>query len=475
LASGPYSGSGATGSSPRSCLRNGWYNSLSLIVEEEILLVREEGSRYEGWREAAIDSALLATERPGGPGSGPNWGFYVLLREVRRNRPGCATLEFTISDIFRTPRFLQEETGGCRSLLAGDHRAFADWNGGTSRPAMAWWEVEWEGEPLELVLFPLGGRFGNVVAVADRAAHAEGFVRALSEYVRRPSGRCRVYSGGWKPAPELDVELGRVTWEDVVLEPEVMAGIREAVEGFAGNRAAFEALRFPWRRGILLVGPPGTGKTMVCKAAGAALPELPFLYVRDMRDSMMRPDALGEVFRSARRLAPCILVFEDLDGLFGPERRSLFLNELDGFQNNEGVLVLASSNHPERVDTALLHRPSRFDRVFRLGLPELAERREYCERQLDRLSDRLSPDLDREELVRQFAEQTAGFTPAFLKEALLSAVLDRVQRGEVRLDRSFTGAVLEQVELLKRQIRDLQNPGSLAEVRLPDRRPGFGR
>src|SRR2546426_1041679 len=79
----------------------------------------------------------------------------------------------------------------------------------------------------------------------------------------------------------------------------------------------------------------------------------------------------------ARRSAPCLVVLEDLDALIEDQNRAFLLNELDGFADNEGVVVIASTNHPEKLDPAILDRPSRFDRKYRFDLPALAERLVY--------------------------------------------------------------------------------------------------
>src|SRR4029077_18785777 len=86
---------------------------------------------------------------------------------------------------------------------------------------------------------------------------------------------------------------------------------------------------------------------------------------------------IRSVFERARKTTPCLLVLEDLDSLINDLNRSFFLNELDGFAANTGILVLATTNHPERLDPALLNRPSRFDRKYLFALPAHTERHAY--------------------------------------------------------------------------------------------------
>jgi SpoVK/Ycf46/Vps4 family AAA+-type ATPase len=166
-----------------------------------------------------------------------------------------------------------------------------------------------------------------------------------------------------------------------------------------------------------------------------------------------------------------------MDGLVNEANRSVFLNELDGFKNNEGLLIIASSNHPERIDEALLKRPSRFDRVFHLGLPLLAEREEYCRRILQRssLTERFAPTLDGDKLVREVSARTEGFTPAYLKEAFISAALHLAQSGIMELDHRFEQAVLDQVDELRQYLRQVRDPGSLGEMRSHDGPIGLRR
>lgn len=324
-------------------------------------------------------------------------------------------------------------------------------------PYAAWYAFTYEGAELETVI--VAREYENCITLGNDRAMLQRFVRAFTAYSERPTGRCLRYSQGWKSAPDLDMELGKVTWNDVVLPPEILARIREAMEGFFAHRETLKAMGFAWRRGILLIGPPGTGKTMVCKAVASALPpEMPFLYVRDLRERGEK-EAIRSIFERARKLAPYLLAFEDLDGLVSDINRTVFLNEMDGFANNDGILIIASSNHPEKIDTALLARPSRFDRVLHLGLPDGDLRREYCERFLNRgtFAAHLSADLDRTRLAARMAEASEGFTPALLKEAFLSAALKRVLAGAVVLDDTFGETAIEQIAELKDQLRQVRD------------------
>lgn len=405
------------------------------------------------WRTQAIEAALQAEAMDGN-------GKDALLLAIRQHDSQLATVLLEPERV-QFMRFLQTEAHNVRSVISGstEYQVGEEWG-----PYIGWYAVEWHGAPIEIVVVP-ADYAGYVICIGSDGHVLRNFARAMDDYTMRPTGRSLLYSVTWRHAPELDAEIGKVSWDDVVLAPQVLSNVREAIEGFFRHKDAFTALGFAWRRGILLIGPPGTGKTMVCKATAAALPNLPFLYVRDLREEQGR-DAIRTIFERARKLAPCILAFEDIDGLVMDMNRTVFLNELDGLRNNEGMLIIASSNHPGKIDEALLKRPSRFDRVFHIGLPALEERREYCRRVLLRssLAERIAPSLDIEGLSLQVAERSEGFTPAYLKEAFTSAALQRAQAGAMVLDDQFAAAVLAQVGDLREYLRNMRDPEALAEM-----------
>src|SRR6185295_17921587 len=154
----------------------------------------------------------------------------------------------------------------------------------------------------------------------------------------------------------------------------------------------------------------------------------PCLYVKSF--SSQNADNhhnIRTVFSQARETAPCILVLEDLDSLITDHNRSFFLNELDGFAANTGVVTIASTNYPERLDPAILARPSCFDRKYHFGLPGAAERLAYLELWRAGLDDARRPNAA---TVAQVAADTEGFSYAYLKELRVATTVRWVERQE---------------------------------------------
>ena len=234
----------------------------------------------------------------------------------------------------------------------------------------------------------------------------------------------------------------KVPWSSLCLPSKLLHDIRSSVEAFAAARPLYQRMGLAYRRGLLFHGPPGNGKTLVCAAITTAL-QWPTIYVTaDDRVDVGRE--LGSAFKQAADLAPVILCLEDIDALLNSSASlSAFLNRLDGCQAHEGLLVLATTNHPEKLDEALTSRPSRFDRIFHIGDPGLAQRQDYLGMLF---GDHLSVT-DRSEV----AYVTEGMSMAFLKEILVSAATVAFSRGELPTRRDVDGA-LENLKQHRKQV-----------------------
>jgi AAA+ superfamily predicted ATPase len=144
--------------------------------------------------------------------------------------------------------------------------------------------------------------------------------------------------------------------------------------------------------------------------------------------------------------APCIVVLEDLDAMINEENRAFFLNELDGFQINKGVVVLATTNHPEKLDSAILDRPSRFDRKYNFNLPGERERTAYLEHWNKQLQAEIRLTDAGTSLI---VSRTEGFSFAYLKELVMSSMVQWISSDRAR---SMNEIGIEQAESLRNQM-----------------------
>ena len=193
--------------------------------------------------------------------------------------------------------------------------------------------------------------------------------------------------GEWQRDKELRASIRSTTFESLVLPPGAKETMLEDFRSFLSSKEEYDRYGVPWKRGALFLGPPGNGKTHCVKALLNAL-DLPCLYVRSFEShNVPNQYTISQVFDRARKTAPCVLVLEDLDSLVTPRTRAVFLNELDGFASNEGIVTIATANYPERLDPAIVDRPSRFDRKYTFSLPEEGERLDYLRWWKARLTD----------------------------------------------------------------------------------------
>jgi DNA polymerase III delta prime subunit len=326
------------------------------------------------------------------------------------------------------------------------------------RPLQALFSVTWEDQHLEVLVMHWrdGAGYGHDLQmhyfiVAETRDIAERFLEAVCEWNSELRDELMVFQGGcWAKDEDLFRDIRSWTLDNLVLRGTLKSDIQADVSSFFSAREMYDEYGIPWKRGILFVGPPGNGKTHGVKALINELGK-PCLYVKSFRAHMV-PDEynIRQVFERARMVAPCVLVLEDLDSLITPENRSFFLNELDGFAANVGILTLATTNHPERLDPSILNRPSRFDRKYPFDLPGLAEREAYIALWNDSLQKavRLSPAT-----VLQVREETDGFSFAYLKELFLSATMRWIS---VAKPGAMDRLIVEQVALLRQQMASVE-------------------
>ncbi len=236
---------------------------------------------------------------------------------------------------------------------------------------------------------------------------------------------------------EVFVEVPDVRWDDVGGLLQVKQKLREAVEWPLQYAALFSSAGVRPPKGILLTGPPGCGKTLLAKAIATESrvnfisvkgPALLSKYVGESERS------LRDIFRKARQAAPCIIFFDEIDGL-APARSeggsdghvaervlSQFLTEFDGVEELKGVLVLGATNRRDMLDDAIL-RPGRFDEIVEIPLPDMESRRQIFE--VHMRNKPLAPGIS----AAGLAAQAEGFSGADVQSACTRAALCAVRRA----------------------------------------------
>ena len=246
----------------------------------------------------------------------------------------------------------------------------------------------------------------------------------------------------------------RVTFKDVAGLEEAKVEIMEIVD-FLRKADKYRELGAKIPKGALLVGPPGTGKTLLAKAvAGEA--NVPFLSISgsDFVEMFVGVGAsrVRDLFEQAKQKAPCIVFIDEIDaigrargknaGFSGNDERENTLNqlltEMDGFQTNTGVIVLAATNRADILDKALM-RAGRFDRQIEVGLPDVKEREEIFEVHLRTL--KLDPALDRSFLARQ----TPGFSGADIANVCNEAALIAARHDKKEISKEDFLAAIDRI------------------------------
>lgn len=251
-------------------------------------------------------------------------------------------------------------------------------------------------------------------------------------------GGNRVMSFGKSRAKMHTDDRKRVTFSDVAGADEEKQELKEVVEFLKSPRKFLElGARIP--KGVLLIGPPGTGKTLLAKAvAGEA--GVPFFSISgsDFVEMFVGVGAarVRDLFDQAKKNSPCIVFIDEIDAVGrhrgaglggGHDEREQTLNqllvEMDGFSDNEGIIVMAATNRPDILDPALL-RPGRFDRHVVVGAPDVKGREEIMK--VHSKGKPLAPDVD----LKVLAKRTPGFTGADIENMLNEAAILAARNGK---------------------------------------------
>ena len=259
-----------------------------------------------------------------------------------------------------------------------------------------------------------------------------------------------------KSKARLNSDANKVTFKDVAGLKEEKEEVKELID-FLKNPKKFQKLGARIPKGVLLFGPPGTGKTLLAKAvAGEA--NVPFYFISgsDFVELFVGVGAsrVRDMFQQAKRNAPCLIFIDEIDAVGrqrgtglggGHDEREQTLNqllvEMDGFDENTNIIVIAATNRPDILDNALL-RPGRFDRQIYINAPDVRGREQILKVHAK------NKQLDSEVDLKTLAKRTPGFTGADLQNLLNEAALlaarynkDKISMGDIdnSIDRVIAG------------------------------------
>ena len=217
----------------------------------------------------------------------------------------------------------------------------------------------------------------------------------------------------------------------IAWDTDVKAELKRNVIDFYRAMPKLEALGLNSSRGIILAGPPGTGKTMIGKWLAASTGMTSILVSAEM---IRNRGSIKSVYQRARKLSPSLIIVEDIDTTGGMDRRVAdhpllgeFLQCMDGMVKNNGVITLATTNHSKSIDPAIADRPGRFDRVIEVGLPGLEQRQRILERKIEGIEKHKSVTT---KVLKSIASRSRGLSGAWVIEIVQFAQVLALSRDE---------------------------------------------
>jgi transitional endoplasmic reticulum ATPase len=177
----------------------------------------------------------------------------------------------------------------------------------------------------------------------------DALIVAVGKWSRSDEDVMYIFDNAWRASKDLWEQVQKTTWDKVILDSKMKKDLTEVSGKFFDSKEIYEEYGIPWKRGLIFHGPVGNGKTISIKALMHTLyqrnPKIPSLYVK----SAPYTYSIRSVFLFARTMSPCLLVLEDIETIVTQSNRSYFFNEVDGLENNDGILMIATTNYRELI------------------------------------------------------------------------------------------------------------------------------
>jgi len=344
---------------------------------------------------------------------------YRMSQQVADLFPGQFVLE-TVDYDFDVDRFVRSGQAIAFPNEGTHSQVYAEWDGETKKVVTRFdtglLDIIWHGHRIHVMRVRVEDVHDFSYIVADSWNVAEAFFEAVCRFEDNDLDSVLVFSKGrCSRSPGLRRDIAKASFDDLVLPEGFVEQLVDHTASFFDQKEMYESAGLPWRRGVLLLGDPGNGKTHAIKAL-LNLIQRPCVMVKDLEDHYRSCEPpVNRLFRVARRFPTCVVVMEDIDSMVTEHHRTALLNELDGFASNSGMLVIGTANNPAKLDPALANRPSRFDRKVTFASPGTVERQRFLVKR--------APWLDGDSALPEIIESTEGFSYAYMKELCVSSMV----------------------------------------------------